>query len=131
MSDSPSILILDRPCDDAIDWVARQISDAGLRVTRTFDLHDARKGHIAIHVDCPCPQHGTQPCDCQMVVLLVYGSDRQPITIVARGYNGQTWFSVVDTPQQRADPRLEADVRRAMVPQSLPPTDLENRPQVT
>ena len=131
MSDSPSILILDRPCDDAIDWVARQIICAGLRVTRTFDLHDARRERSEVHVDCPCPQHGTQTCDCQMVVLLVYGSDRQPITIVAHGYNGRTWFSVVDTPQQRADPRLEADVRRALTPQSLSPAGLENLSQFT
>jgi len=51
-----------------------------------------------------------------MVVLLVYGSDRQPVSIVAHGHNGQTWFSVVDTPQQRADPRLEAAIRLALVP---------------
>jgi len=51
-----------------------------------------------------------------MVVLLVYGSERQPVSILAHGYNGQTWFSVVDTPQQRADPRLEAAIRQALVP---------------
>jgi hypothetical protein len=51
-----------------------------------------------------------------MVVLLVYGSGRQPVSIVAHGHNGQTWFSVVDTPQQRADPRLEAAIRLALVP---------------
>jgi hypothetical protein len=51
-----------------------------------------------------------------MVVLLVYGSECQPVSIVAHGYNGQTWFSVVDTPQQRADPRVEAAIRLALVP---------------
>jgi hypothetical protein len=57
-----------------------------------------------------------------MVVLLVYGSggytssDHQPVSVVAHGHNGQTWFSVVDTPQQRADPRLEAAIHLALVP---------------
>src|SRR3972149_11902275 len=112
MSDSSPFLILEQPCDDAINWVARQIGNAGLQVVRTFDLHVARH----THANCPCPHHGTDQCDCQMVVLLVYGSDRQPVSIVAHGHNGQTWFSVVDPPQQRADPRLEAAIRLALVP---------------
>ena len=118
MSDSSPFLILEQPCDDAIDWVASQISRAGLQVVRTFDLQVARHTHAS----CPCPHHGTEQCDCQMVVLLVYGSgeykpsERQPVSIVAHGYNGQTWFSVVDTPQQRADPRIEAAIRLALIP---------------
>jgi hypothetical protein len=128
MSESPPFLILEQPCDDAIDWVTQQMSRAGLQVVRTFDLHVAR--HALAH--CACPHHGTDQCDCQMVVLLVYGSggyksaEQQPISMVAHGYNGQTWFSVVDTPQQRADPHLEATIRRAL---SLPihtPLSLEN-----
>lgn len=112
MSDSPPFLILEQPCDAAIDEVTKQISCAGLRVVRTFDLHDARHAHA----NCPCPHHGTEQCDCQMVVLLVYAVDREPVSLVAHGYNGQTWFSVVDTPQQRANPRVEAAIRLALVP---------------
>jgi len=112
MSDNSPFLILEQPCDDAIDWVARQIGRAGLQVMRTFDLSVARHTHAS----CPCPHHGTEQCDCQMVVLMVYGNECQPISIVAHGYNGQTWFSVVDTPQQRADPRLEAAIRQALAP---------------
>jgi len=114
MSDSTPFLILEQPCDAAINWVARQIGGVGLQVIRTFDLQVARHTHAG----CPCPHHGTEQCDCQMVILLVYGSDRQPVSIVAHGYNGQTWFSVVDTPQQRADPRIEAAIRLALVPHS-------------
>ena len=67
---------------------------------RTFDLQIARQAQTS----CPCPHHGTDQCDCQLVVLLVYQDHREPLAIVAHGYEGQTWFSVVDTPQQRADP---------------------------
>ena len=118
MSDGSPFLILEQPCKDAIDWVAKQIEGAGLAVVRTFDLHIARHAHTS----CPCPYHGTDQCDCQMVVLLVYGSggytssERQPVSVVAHGHNGQTSFSVVDTPQQRADPQLEAAIRLALVP---------------
>ena len=112
MSDSFPFLILDLPCDNAIDWIIGQIEYAGLQVIRTFDLRIARHAHAS----CPCPHHGTDQCDCQMVVLLVYGNSRQPVSIVTHGYNGQTWFSVVDTPQQRSDPRLEAAIRLALFP---------------
>jgi len=33
------------------------------------------------------------------------------VAVIAHGYNHQTWFSVVNTPQQRADPQLEAIIR--------------------
>ncbi len=122
MSNNSPFLILEQPCEAAIDWVVRQIRNTGLKVVRTFDLQAARHDHAG----CPCPHHGTEQCDCQMVVLLVYGSsgqktnNRQPVSIMAHGYNGQTWFSVVDTPQQRADPGLEIAIRQAIVPNVSP-----------
>lgn len=112
MGDHDSILILDQPCDHAIDSVVRQIRIIGLRVVCTFDLNVARHAQTT----CSCPNHGTDQCDCQMVVLLVYGGDGQPVSIVAHGHNGQTWFSLVDTPQQRPDPRLEVAIRLALCP---------------
>ena len=112
MSGSLPILILEQPCDSAIDWVVRQISGIGLQVVRTFDLHVARQDPTS----CPCPHHGTDHCDCQMVVLLIYGSEREPISLIAHGYDGQAWFSVVDNPQQKADPRLETAIRLALAP---------------
>ena len=131
MSNTSPFLILDQPCDDAIKWVSGRIAGAGLEIVRTFDLHEARSKQSDVHASCPCPHHGTDQCDCQMVVLLVYASDRQPISMVAHGYNGQTRFSVVDTPQQRADPRLEAAIRRALTPSSFFPAGLENLPHAT
>jgi hypothetical protein len=116
MGDTPSFLFLEQPCDSAIDWVTRQIGNAGLEVVRTFDLHLAQYKRNNAQASCPCPHHGTEQCDCQMAVLLVYGGECQPISIVVHGYNGQTWFSVVDTPQQPADPRLEAVIRLVLTP---------------
>jgi hypothetical protein len=81
-----------------------------LQVLRTFDLQLARLAHT----EYPCPLHGTQQCDCQMVVLLVYAEQYQPVSLVAHGYDGKTWLSLVDTPQQQADPRLEEAIIRAV-----------------
>ena len=68
MNTSP-FLSINHPSDEALQWTKQQLLQAGLRSIQTFDLHTAR---LALH-DCPCPNHGTEECDCQMVVLLVYG----------------------------------------------------------
>lgn len=118
MSDAYPFLILEHPCNEATAWVIRQVSGAGLQVLRTFDLQDARHDPT----ECPCPHHGTDRCDCQMVVLLIYGGDYQPVSLVAHSHDGTTWFSLVDTPQQRADPRMQRAILRALSSESIPQT---------
>ena len=123
MIDKTQFLKLEMPCEEAVEWVLERISYAGLTVRRTFDLKAARNAGWL----CPCPHHGTEQCDCQMVVLLVYQRKQRPLTIVAHGYDGQTWFSMVDTPEQRADPRLEAVIRRLLIYPFPPPINLFHR----
>jgi hypothetical protein len=88
MNISP-FLSINYPCDEALTWLREQLSQAGLRPVQTFDLHAAR---AALH-DCSCPNHGTEKCDCQMVVLLVYGNVIEPVTLILHGNDGQTWLS--------------------------------------
>ncbi len=117
MSDNPPFLMLDQACDQAVQWASRRLMQAGLQVVCTFNLHQAR--HDPLH--CPCRCYGAQDCDCQMVVLLVYGaagSRGQPLSLVAHSYDGQTRFSVVDTAQQHADPALAAAIRRSLEEQA-------------
>jgi hypothetical protein len=127
MSDTSPFLIIVQNYDEALAWVTRRLSNAGLQVMRTFDLQAARH----THVDCPCPHHGTEQCDCQMVVLLVYGSDNRPISVLAHSFDGRTWFSLVDTPQQRADPRLEAAIMQALISQGIAPSSQVNLSHAT
>lgn len=116
MSISP-FLSINHPCDQALRWTKRRLSRAGLRAMQTFDLHTARAG---LH-DCPCPNHGTEECDCQMVVLLVYGRVEQPVTLFLHGNDGQTWLSIADDPRQRADSKLLAGIKQALdAPVSVP-----------
>jgi hypothetical protein len=116
MSDNVPFLMLGQPCDEAVDWMIERAGYVGLTVMRTFDLQVARHAQTVY----PCPYHGTDQCDCQMVVLLVYGSNQRPLTIIAHGYGGQTWFSIVDTPQQRADPSMEAVIHH-LLESAFPP----------
>jgi len=122
MNDSYPFLTLEQPWDEAIAWVSNQVSKVGLQVVRTFDFQTARHDPVSSR----CPLHGAEPCDCQIVVLLVYGGNLQPISLVARGFDGQTWFSLVDTPQQRADPDLESSIRNALRHPHFPTRKVKN-----
>jgi predicted alpha/beta-hydrolase family hydrolase len=110
MSDSAPFLSLNLPCSQALDWVDAQLNAAGMQTAHTFDLQVARQAQTS----CPCPQHGIQDCDCQMVVTLVYAVGSGPLALTAHGYGNQTWFSVVDRAGQRADADLEQAVRLAL-----------------
>lgn len=83
---------LNFPCDDALQWTKTELDRAGLRVIQTFDLHTVR--HVL--AECPCLHHGTNACDCQMVILLVFEREKAPVTLMFHSNGKQTWISTVD-----------------------------------
>ena len=104
-------LVLDQTCDQVLAWVNQQLTSAGFRVLQTFD----QVARLA-HPDCPCPHHGTNDCNCQMVVLLVYGKQDDPATLVIHGQDGRSWVSLAGPIGKRFNQHLEAMVRRALIP---------------
>ena len=86
-------LSVNHSCDEAIQWANARLIQAGLHPVQTFDLHTARTGLD----DFPCPNHGTNDCDCQMVVLLVYGDAGVPETLIMHGNGEKTWLSITDS----------------------------------
>lgn len=109
MNISP-FLSVNKSCDETLHWTKMQLSQADLRAVQTFDLHAARS---RIH-DCPCPHHGTEECDCQMVVLLIYGRVTEPATLILHGNDGLTWLSIVNDPQQRVDAKTMTLIQQAL-----------------
>ena len=107
MNMSP-FLTVSQTCDRALPWVIQQLHQAGLRSVQTFDLHTAR---AALH-DCDCPHHGTDQCDCQMVVLLVYGKMDEPSTLILHGNDGTTWLSITASAKSNRD--LDEQIQRAL-----------------
>jgi hypothetical protein len=103
-------LSIDSSCDQALQMTKTQLCEAGLSAVQTFSLNTARLG---LH-NCCCPNHGTEACDCQMIVLLVYGEAPEPATLILHGNNGQTWISIADSPSQRGEPKLVASIRRVL-----------------
>lgn len=115
MSSISPFLSLNSSCDQTLQVIKRQLLQAGLRTVQTFDLHTAR---LALH-GCSCPNHGTEECDCQMIVLLVYGEVVEPASLILHGRDGQTRVSFTDNPLQRADEKLVARIRWALESQAL------------
>jgi len=72
------------------------LTAANLRVERSFDMQVARLAHT----ECSCPHHGTEECDCQLVVLLVYDHKSPPATLILHGRDNFTNISLVDSPMQ-------------------------------
>ena len=103
-------LSLNYPSGKSLVWLRDRLATANLGVVRTFDLNTARHPLE----DCPCPHHGTEQCDCQMVVLLVYANAAEPATLILHGNDGQTWLSVVETPDQKANAKMVSAIRNAL-----------------
>jgi hypothetical protein len=106
-------LVLDQSCEEVQAWARRQLTGAGFRVVTTFDLHVARMAHP----DCPCPHHGTDECNCQMIVLLIYHKKGNPVTLIIHGQDGRTWLSLANPAGQRINQHMETAIRRALTPQ--------------
>jgi hypothetical protein len=114
MYQSSAILTLQADSQTAIEYSIQRLDRSGFQVMRSFDLKVAR----AAHVGCTCPHHGTDQCDCQMVVLLVYGQDETPVTLVVHGHGDQTQITLIDTPEQRPAPQLVNLIRQTILPEA-------------
>ena len=112
MSTLMPFLVLDQTSDQVLNWVNQQLITAGFRIVQTFDLQVARLAHP----DCPCPHHGTIDCNCQMVVLLVYGKQDDPATLVIHGQDGRSWVSLAGPLGKRFNQHVELVIRRALIP---------------
>ena len=110
MNQALELPTLNLDADQALPLITNILSGLGLQVLPSFDLQAARASQFR----CKCPHHGTAQCDCQMVVLLVYGHSEQPTSMVVHGQDGKTNISLVDTPQQRPDRGMIGRIQKAL-----------------
>lgn len=115
MNQANHLLTLNSDSETAISNVIHRLAENGMEVMRSFDLQAAR----AAHTCCTCPRHGTEQCDCQMIVLLVYDRQSGPLTLVAHGYNGQTHFSLTEAPNQDWERLLKTMILQALAAEGL------------
>ena len=109
MNQATRLSTINLDCEAVIFWISKQLEDMGLRAVRSFDLKSA----CASYPGMTCPHHGDSPCDCQMVVLLVYGAEATPASVVLHSHRGNTDVGLVDTPDNRPDKRLVEMIRLA------------------
>jgi hypothetical protein len=115
MMQTSHLLTIKGGSQTAVDLVAKALKEAGLQVVQSFDLQAAK----AAHSQCTCPHHGTNLCDCQMIMLLVYDLEDKPITLVAHGQDGSTHLGLINDPSRRNPARLVDVIRKALTINSL------------
>lgn len=84
-------------CDELVLAASELLKQNGYTVIRSFDLKAAR----ASQGQCSCPHHGTDLCDCQMVILLIYGIQVSPVSLICHGHDGWTYLSLAESPEQK------------------------------
>jgi len=104
------LLTLREETESAVANASAHLKQSGMHVVRSFDLQSA----CASPPGFICPHHGENPCNCQMVVLLIYDGERGPVCMVAHGYNGRTQFGFSVSPGQNTDPGMEKRIATAL-----------------
>ncbi len=110
MSQATRLSTLNMDGESTIAHLTRWLSHYGLRIVRGFDLQSA----CASFTDLTCPHHGAYPCDCQLVVLLVYGDDTPPASIVLHSHRGKTDVDLIDSPNNRPGQQLKKTIKLAI-----------------
>jgi hypothetical protein len=103
-----------------VELISQVLREAGLQVIQSFDLQAA----ITSHAHCSCPYHGTELCDCQMIVLLAYHSDQKPVTLVAHGKDGNTHIGILAEAGGDRSLGMEDIIRKAIVSIKFDPVNL-------
>ncbi len=114
MNISP-FLTLDQSCETVLQWTNQQLTRTGLRSLQTFNLNNALAGASG----CICPHHGTDQCDCQMVILFIYGQSGEPVTLILHGNHGQTWLSFAEAPTVRPNSSLANSIQQLLETQAV------------
>lgn len=103
------LLILNNSNHFVIEWLTNLLEDAGLRLSPSFNFRTALRKDIGGN----CPLHRDN-CDCDLTVILVYGSEPQPATLLAHSHNGRTWLSLVDGYEEQSSDSLKMQIRAAL-----------------
>jgi hypothetical protein len=111
MSTLLPFLVIENTCTQVLTLVNEKLTEAGFRTVQTFNLQTARLAHLG----CTCPHHGTSDCNCQMVILLVYGKQEDPATLIIHSQDEKTGVSLSSPMGDHATQNLGSAIRRVLV----------------
>jgi hypothetical protein len=106
-------LVIEKTCSQVLTLVNEKLTGAGFRTVQTFNLQTARLAHL----ECQCPHHGTSDCNCQMMILLVYGKQEDPATLIIHSQDEKTGVSLSSPVGDHAMQNLGSAIRRLLVSQ--------------
>ena len=115
MAHISTFLSVDACWEKALHSIQISLSQSGFSTVQTFNLQAAR---LSLP-ESGCPTHGTEACDCQLVVLLVYGEPAEPATLVLHGNHAKTWLSIPESTPPVPHPGLIGAIRKALDPAEL------------
>ncbi len=125
------IAVIDTHCSQFVTSLKQVMEESGLWAYQSFDLRSTR----AVHEGCSCPHHGTDQCNCELVVLLVYRAQGSPTSLILDGRDGKTFVYVANdtgrTVHRSTVELFERLVHQAMTQsgeQALAVEQGENRP---
>jgi hypothetical protein len=111
---SQKLPLLDFPldCQTAVALAICRLTEAGLRVTRSFELDSA----CAPFTNTNCPHSGKTPCDCKLVVLIVGDAESGSIPLVFHDCDGRTELIMEDVPGDPQQQSLKNRIVREFPP---------------
>ncbi len=110
----PSVL-LQNGRKNPIQHLIATLQDAGLHVMVSFDSRHTR----VKQQEFLCPHHGTDICNCHIVVLLVYDTEGYPATLIAYGQDDEIWVSLTYPPGLRPSFSLQNQIKAILTPSLL------------
>ena len=117
------LMEFEKNCNLVIEEIIQNLTQVNLAVVESFDLQEAR----ANHSQCACPHHGTDQCACQLAVLLVYGEDAEPASLMVHGNEERTEVSIIDSLGQTIKPDMKSKILLALQSKYLPMSQLESQ----
>ena len=100
------------PWQPILKQLARQLSDRGFAVQKTFDLQLARQS-LGTSGEGVCPQHGSERCTCQYLVLQVGGAWTNTSMLVIHGQDDTTRVLLISAAGERPNADVAAVVCEA------------------
>src|SRR5574338_315477 len=81
-------LLINANCQQYVEPLKQELANAGYGSFQSFDLQNTRALQAEGSV---CPRHHNSQCTYEMVVLLVYPSSGDPVSVTLDGQDGKTF----------------------------------------
>lgn len=104
------LAIIETRCSQFVAPFKKALENAGLWIFQSFDLQSMQ----IMPEGCTCPNHGTNQCTCELIVLLVYQNFGSPISLILDGRDEKTYVYIADDMQNVNKSSLNRSIELAI-----------------